>query len=312
MNRSVRVTVPASSANLGPGFDALGLAVNLRNEVLVYPAGGLCSGQEPLICVEIEGCGEAVLPRDRNNMVVCAAMRVFRKARNVPERLRFHLVNRIPLSSGLGSSAAAVVGGLVAANEVCGKPLTQDQILAEAVAMEGHPDNVSAALLGGLTISVTADDGRVIVTQPRVRNDLIFVFCVPKIEISTVKARKSLPARYTRADAVFSLSRAAMLTALLQGGEKSLLRIAMQDRLHQPYRSKLGAGIDKAIDAALNEGALGACLSGSGPTILALTDRNANPDAIGRAMSRAFTAAGVESESLILDVSRQGARVGLG
>lgn len=312
MNRSVRVTVPASSANLGPGFDTLGLAVSLRNEVILCPAGGLCAGREPIICVEVEGCGEDSLPRDRNNMVVGAAMRVFRKAKNVPERLRFRLINRIPLSSGLGSSAAAAVGGLVAANEVCGKPLTQDQILAEAVEMEGHPDNVSAALLGGLTVSVTDADGRVLVTQPRVRNDLILVYCVPKLEISTVKARKILPARYTRADAVFSLSRVAMLTALLQGGEKSMFRAAMEDRIHQPYRCKLGAGIDKAIAAALKEGALGACLSGSGPTILAFTDRTANPDAIGRAMSRAFAAAGVESESHVLDISRQGARVGLG
>jgi homoserine kinase len=312
MSRAVRVTVPASAANLGPGFDTLALAVSLRNEVIIHPAGGLREGGEPIICVDIEGCGQETLPRDRSNMVVAAALRVLRKAVRVPERLRFRLINRVPLSSGLGSSAAATVGGLIAANEVCGKPLTQEEVLALAVEIEGHPDNVSAALLGGLTVSVIDSEGRVLVTQPRVRNDLLFVFCVPKIEVRTPQARKALPARYSREDAVFSLSRVALLTALLQGGEKPMLRVAMEDRIHQPYRSKLAAGIDRAMAAALKEGALGACLSGSGPTVLALADRAANPDAIGRAMSRAFAAARVESESLILDVSRQGARVGLG
>ncbi len=312
MSRAVRVTVPASTANLGPGFDAMGLAVSLRNEVILQPAGAVKAGGDPIVCVDIEGCGAQTLPRDRTNLVVRAALRVLRRAARLPERLRFRLINRIPLSSGLGSSAAATVGGLVAANEICGRPLTPSDLLAAATEMEGHPDNVSAAILGGLTISVTGDDGAVHVAQPRVRNDLLFVFCVPKLEVSTTCARKVLPARYSRPDVVFSLSRAAMLAALLQGGPKPLFRVAMQDRLHQPCRCKLGPGIEKALAAALKEGALGACLSGSGPTVLALTDRTSNPDGIGQAMTRAFAAAGVESESHILDVSRQGVRVGIG
>lgn len=309
MTHAVRVTVPASTSNLGPGFDTLGLALNLRNEFSFQVAGGFRNSPESSIALTVEGRGEGVLPTGRGNLVIQAAEKVFARAKEYPERLSVRLVNRVPLASGMGSSATAIVGGLVAANELCGRPFSTEQLLAIGTEMEGHPDNVTPALYGGLTISVVGEDGQVHLLQPRPRNDLICVFCVPGRPLPTRLARRALPKRYTRADAVFSLSRAAMLSTLLQGGNARLFRVAMQDRLHQPYRAKLMPGLLDAVARAQEAGALGACFSGSGPTILALVDRTGSPDRVGHAMARAFESHRIPSEVLTLNISRVGARV---
>jgi homoserine kinase len=314
VTNSVQVKVPATAGNLGPGFDCLGLAVNLCNEVILQAAGGFRSSGEPNVCVIVDGLGQSSLPAGRGNLVVRAAERVFAQARRIPERLTVRLINRIPPSSGMGSSAAAIVGGLVGANELCrlarpgGRPLKPDQLLAMATEMEGHPDNVAPALLGGFTISVLGDDGAVRVLQPRVRRDLICVFCVPDAALPTAMARRALPKSYRRADVIFSLSRAAMLTVLLQGGGTELLKLAMDDRLHQPYRTKLVPGVAEAVAAAGKAGALGACLSGSGPTVLAFVDRHGSPDLVGSALKKAFAAEGVRADTFILGISPVGAR----
>lgn len=309
MSRSVRVTVPATTSNLGPGFDALGLALNLRNELVVQASDAWSKGGESAVCVSIEGRGERDLPANAQNLAVKAARSLFRAAGRVPERLTFRLVNRIPLCSGLGSSASAVVAGLAAANAICGEPFTTDQLLTMAVEFEGHPDNAAPALLGGLTICVLDEGGKVLVARPRMRNDLQLVFCVPDFALPTKLARKALPKSYTREDAVFSISRAALLAALMEGGDARLLRTAMQDRIHQPYRAALVPGLAGALKAAEAAGALGACISGSGPTALAVTDCNASQEKIGTAMARAFRAKDLSSEVLCLGVSRFGARV---
>lgn len=307
--KSTRVTVPATAANLGPGFDALGLAVNLRNEVILRAAGQMRRSGEAIATISIEGHGVGTLPTGRANLVVKAAQRVFGKVRCVPERLSVKLVNRIPLASGLGSSAAACVGGLVAANVLSGRTLSADQLLEMAAEMEGHPDNIAPALLGGFTICAMGDKKKIHVLQPRVRRDLNCVFCVPQVGIATSKSRRAPPLSYKRSDVVFSLSRAAMLTALLQGGATTLLRVAVQDRLHQPWRATLLPGMAGAMKAAEKAGALGACISGAGPTILAFVERTANSDRIGRAMCRAFASRKIRSEASVLSISTDGARI---
>lgn len=307
--KSTRVTVPATAANLGPGFDALALAVNLRNEVVLQTAGSVRQSGDIMPCIAIEGHGTGQLPSGTGNLVVKGAQRVFKKARRVPARLSVKLVNRIPLGRGLGSSAAATVAGLVAANVLSGRTLNNDQLLEIAADMEGHPDNVAAALLGGLTICAPSENGKIHVLRPRVRRDLNCVFCVPETAISTSKARRAQPRTYPRSDVVFSLSRVAMLTALLQGGTTELLRVAMQDRLHQPWRAKLLPGMAEAMKAAEKAGALGACISGSGPSILAFIDRKGNSDRIGRAMCRAFKSRGTTAEASVLSISTDGARI---
>lgn len=308
MTNSVQVTVPATASNLGPGFDCLGLAVNLCNQVILQTAGGFRSSGEPNVCVTVNGLGEDSLPTGRGNLVVRAAERVFAQAGRIPDRLTVRLINRIPPCSGMGSSAAAIVAGLVGANELCRRPLKPDQLLALAAEMEGHPDNVAPALLGGFTISVVGEDGVIRVLQPRVRRDLICIFCVPDATLPTTRARRALPKSYRRADVVFSLSRAAMLTALLQGGSTGLLKLAMEDRLHQPYRAKLVPGMTEAVAAAVKAGALGACLSGSGPTVLAFTDHHGSTDHVGSALKKAFAAKGVRAETFVLGISSVGAR----
>jgi homoserine kinase len=308
VTNSVQVTIPATASNLGPGFDCLGLAVNLCNEVILQTAGGFRSSGESNVCVTVNGLGEKSLTTGRGNLVVRAAERVFALAGRVPDRLTVRLTNRIPLSSGMGSSAAAIVGGLVGANELCRRPLKPDQLLALATEMEGHPDNAAPALLGGFTISVVGEDGVVRVLQPRIRRDLICVFCVPDKMLPTSKARRALPKSYRRADVVFSLSRTAMLTALLQGGSTGLLKMAMEDRLHQPYRAKLVPGMMEAVAAAVKAGALGACLSGSGPTVLAFVDHHGSPDQVGAALEKAFAAERIRSETFVLSISSTGAR----
>ena len=308
MTNSVQVTVPATAANLGPGFDCLGLAVNLCNEVILQTAGAFRTTGEPNVCVTVEGLGAQSLPTGRGNLAVRAAERVFTQAGRIPDRLTVRLINRIPPCSGMGSSAAAIVGGLIGANELCRRPLKPDQLLALATELEGHPDNVAPALLGGFTISVVGEDGAVSVLQPRVRHDLICVFCVPEMTMPTTRARRALPKTYRRADVVYSLSRTAMLTALLQGGSTGLLKTAMEDRLHQPYRAKLIPGMTDGIAAALKAGALGACLSGSGPTVLAFVDHKGSPDHVGAARTKAFAAEGIRAETFVLSISCVGAR----
>jgi homoserine kinase len=308
VTNSVQVTVPATATNLGPGFDCLGIAVNLCNEVILQTAGGFRSSGEPNVCVTVSGLGEKSLTTGRGNLVVRAAERVFTQARHVPDRLTVRLINRIPLCSGMGSSAAAIVGGLVGANELCRRPLKPHQLLALAAEMDGHPDNAAPALLGGFTISVVGEDGAIRVLQPRVRRDLICVFCVPDKMLPTTRARRALPKSYRRADVVFSLSRTAMLTALLQGGSTGLLKMAMEDRLHQPYRAKLVPGMMEAVAAAVKAGALGACLSGSGPTVLGFVDHHGSPDQVGAAAEKAFAAEGVRAETFVLSISSSGAR----
>ena len=307
--KGVRATVPASTSNLGPGFDTLGLAVGIRNEVRMVAVGPWRRCGRPEVSVAVKGQGGDDVPRGRKNLVYRGALEVFLRVRRCPAALRIELVNRIPTGSGLGSSAAAALGGMVAANALCGGAMGRDELCDLATAMEGHPDNVAPALYGGLTISVVDGNGHVHVLRPRVRRDIVCVFCIPERGVSTRRARDVLPARYARGDAVYSLSRAAMLAALLGGGPHRLFREAMRDSLHQRYRSRFVPGMEEGISAAEKAGALGACLSGAGPAVLALAGRRGHSERIGRAMVRALAKAGRGSEFRIVPITMTGARV---
>ncbi|MBM3925853.1 MAG: homoserine kinase [SAR202 cluster bacterium] len=269
--RSVTVEAPATTANLGPAFDAMGVALDIWNW-LTMEAGGESR-------VEVEGQGSGELPKGRENVVYAAALRLFREAGVEAPPLRIRCRNKIPLKRGLGSSSAAIVGGLVGANALLGNPVSQERMLALAVEMEGHPDNVTPALLGGAQIVVT--DGNKLVTSPvRMPTDLKVVLYVPNGTISTAEARKALPKQVSREDAVFNLGRAALLVNALASDRPQDLRAATEDRLHQPYREHLFPAMKVIIRDALKAGALGAFVSGSGPTVLAL--------ARGREMSIAY------------------------
>ncbi len=226
----VHVRVPASSANLGPGFDSLGLALALYNEVTAEEADG--------VRVAVEGEGVGRLAANERNVVARGVSAAYDAAGRRFPGCALTCVNRIPLSRGLGSSAAAWVGGLVAGNVLLGSPLDRSTVLTLAARAEGHPDNVAAALLGGLTVSAGGGDGAIAVALP-VPSDLHWVTLIPEITSATSEARAVLPSSVPREDAVFNVQRVALLLAALQTRRVDVLGTALDDRLHQPYRVRL-------------------------------------------------------------------------
>lgn len=296
---TVDVVVPANTANLGPGFDTLGMALTLYNRMRFEETDG------PVEVVS-QGEGAGLLETGPDNLVYRSASRVFREVGQVAPALKITVENAIPVSRGLGSSSTAIVGGLVGANALLGSPLDQERLLTLAVEIEGHPDNVAPALLGGFQVCCLTGEGVFHVGIPSPAG-LRVVVCIPDVAVSTEDARRVLPQQYTRADAVFNVSRAALLVAGLLTGRPEVLRTAMQDRIHQPYRAALIPGFEAALQAALDAGAAGACLSGSGSTMLALT--TGNEQVVGEAMAAAVSAAGAGARWLALDVDREGARV---
>jgi len=301
----VKVRVPATTSNLGPGFDTLGMALKLYNEIDLSWAHG--KGET---LTEIEGEGRAELPPGERNPIVQAFRLILPKSR-FPYALRVKMTNRIPLARGLGSSAAARLGGLLAAAALRDfrNPGVED-VVARACALEGHPDNVVPAFHGGLCASMwDGARGRPAWVRLKMPRDLGVVVCVPDFKVSTEDARGLLPAKVPFKDAVRNASRLAMLIGALERGELGLLRLAMQDVLHQPYRRPLMRGMDAVIAAALRAGAFGAALSGAGPSVLALTTRGPKQAKIGRAMRKAFLRCGAKSRALALDVEPEGARI---
>lgn len=296
----VRVTVPATSANVGPGFDALGLALALYNEIELTEADG--------IHVAIEGEGADRLPRDGRNLIVRGARRVYQAAGRAFGGLRVRQWNRIPPSRGLGSSATAWLGGMVGANALLGAPLPTDAVMALAVQEEGHPDNLAAALHGGLTVTCWDAEARAVVTLP-VPAALRFALLVPDREASTAEARAALPASYSREDAVFNVARTGLLVAALARERWDLLGAAMADRLHQPYRSRaLFPWLDRVIAAGRAAGGLGAALSGAGPSVLAVA-LESDAKGVAEAMHEALTGEGVGARTLVLAGDAHGVRV---
>jgi homoserine kinase len=295
---SVRVRVPATSANLGPGFDALGLALALHNELTIAEAEG--------VTVSVRGEGAGELATDGQNLVAGAARTAFAAAGRPFRGLEIHCVNRIPLSRGLGSSAAAWVGGLVGANALLGAPLDGSALLALAAQGEGHPDNVAAALHGGLTVSCETAHGVVAVSLP-VPAPVSWVVLIPETTCSTAQARAVLPERVPRSDAVFNVQRVALVLAALSASRPELLRAAMDDRLHEPYRQRLFPWMPAVAAAAREAGALSCVLSGAGPSLLAPVTGAAAP--VGEAMMRAAAAAGIAARTRVLGVDTAGATV---
>ena len=297
MSRRVHVTIPATSANLGPGFDALGLALTLYNEVEVSAAS------ETTVAVEGEGAGR--LPSSDKNVIVRAMRLVYEAAGRRAESWAIRCVNRIPPARGLGSSAAAWVGGIAAANALLGSPLDRAAMLKLAARAEGHPDNVAAAVYGGLTVASGDGETVVALTLP-VPPALVWVALIPEVTSSTSEARAVLPATVPRADAVFNVQRVALLLASLQAGRVDTLGAALDDRLHQPYRRKLFPWMPAVIDAARSAGALGCALSGAGPSLLAIAPGVTEGDAVATAMQKALSRAGIAGTARTLSVDTRG------
>lgn len=267
MIRRVTVRVPASTANLGPGFDCLGMALDIYNAVSISAS--------PSFQIEVTGEGAGVLPRDGQNIAYKALQALADEAGREVSPLRLELNNGIPLARGLGSSAAAIVGALVAADHFFDARLPVDALLELACRLEGHPDNVAPALLGGCTV-VVRDGQRLVHSPVPLPPGLVAVLFVPDFALATADARRVLPRHVEMADAVFNAGRTALLATCLATGRLDLLRVATQDALHQPWRRALFPAMEVLFRAALDAGALCAFLSGAGPAVLALTVHDAD------------------------------------
>lgn len=267
MPAAVKVKVPATVANLGPGFDALGLAVRMHLEIDIEP-------RRDSIEIMVEGEGAEQLPQDDTNLVIRSMNAFFDFVGRRPPGFAVRVKNPIPLGSGLGSSAAAVVGGLFAARAITGRSVPQTDMVQLAVGIEGHPDNVMPALLGGLVVCYRADvagDLRYYRMEPSAR--LVPIVAVPAEGFSTNEARKALPSDVTFEDAQFTASRAALLVAALTSGAGSdVLADAMSDRLHEPHRLKLMPET-AAVHQACKEAGLPVALAGAGPSLLVVVPK---------------------------------------
>ncbi len=301
----VTVRVPATTANLGSGFDAIGAALDWHSFVSLAPA--------PTLQVEVQGEGSESIPTDERNIAVRAVYAFLErvpseKTKPLRQGFRLHLDNRFPLTRGLGSSAAARVGVLVAANALLGEPLTVPQLLALAVALEGHADNVAAALLGGIVVAVPSKRG---VAWARFLPplELHLALLIPRFPLETEKARAVLPSSVPRADAVFNVGRTALLVASLATGQIHNLHLAMQDLLHQPYRQSLMPWLPRAFEAALDAGALGVHLSGAGPTVAAWCENETVAETVAKAMWQSLNEIGVESDWRVVGLDVSGATV---
>lgn len=265
LREKVTVKVPASTANLGPGFDTLGMALSLYAWLEIKSAAQTV--------FHLYGEHLTGLPVDKSNLIYEVAQMVFDEAGvSVPE-LEISMYSDIPLTRGLGSSASAIVAALAGANALIGSPLSNDKLLDMATALEKHPDNVGASLCGGIiTAAWDGQDVDYIRIEPH--QDLQALVIVPDFQLSTSKARDVVPKQFGKSDVVHNVSRSSLLVAALASGRLDMIQKAMSDRIHQPYRASLVPGMTQILEQAAEHGALGAALSGAGPTVLALVDRH--------------------------------------
>lgn len=282
MHKKIKISVPASSANLGPGYDSLGLALEIRDFVTAKLND---SGE---VKVEIQGFGSESLPKDESHLIAKTILQTANKFNLPITGFTLECENNIPQGRGLGSSAAAVVCGLVLARELAKADLSDDLLLQEASLIEGHPDNVAACLMGGLTISWQTEKGNVNTRSINVNPAVVPIVGIPEKELSTKQARNLIPNQVPHVDAVFNSARTALLVAALVADPSSLFD-ATADRLHQEYRRSAYPESMQLVDD-LRASGVAACISGAGPTVLALATKENSALTTGVITSSGFTA----------------------
>lgn len=300
----VTIKVPATSANCGPGFDALGLALTLYN-TFTYEL--LPQGQYELT-VEGEGKEDKSMQASPANLAFAGFYKIWRLKNQPDTGLKVHMHNAIPLARGLGSSSSAIVAGLMAANALTGNTFTKEELVPLASELEGHPDNVAPALVGGFTISFM-DEGTAHTMRLEPKKPFHLIALIPNMPLSTAKARSVMPITIPLTDGVFSMSRAALLVASLATGDYSQLSLALEDKFHQPYRLPLIPGAKEAIEAAKLHGAYQGIISGAGSTLMAYAPLEADTMAIGKAMQAALEEKGLTSSFKVLAVDLTGAKI---
>ncbi|MBQ2870529.1 homoserine kinase [bacterium] len=304
----VTAKVPATTANIGPGFDCFGMALPIYNEITieetVMPGTGIeisviSNNQDELDIMSI--------PTDKNNIVYKAVELLYNSIGQTPSELKITIKSDIPIAKGLGSSASVIVGGLLAANELLGRPADEAALLSIATEVEGHPDNVTPAIVGGVVISSQEEDGRVVYRKLDWPEEWKIMVCVPDYELATDIARSVIPKEIPLKDAAFNLRRSAMFVHAVSTKDEKLMKLALTDKLHQPYRMNLVPGLSEIIENLKHEeDVLGCVLSGAGPAVLVITTGNSQ-DRIKEIVKNTWYNLNVKSDVNILKVEEKGA-----
>lgn len=308
MPNTVSISVPATTANLGSGFDCIGVALTLYNHFKFTRRQGDLS-------IQVSGTESDRVATDKSNLVYQSFIKFYEYLGQNPPSVCIEIELGVPLARGLGSSATAIVGGLVAGNKLANEPLNLTAVIELAIAIEGHPDNVVPALLGGCRLAATGVNDELqrqeghkewMICDVPWDAGVVPVVAIPDFELSTATARRVLPSEVSRADAIFNAAHLGLLVRGLETGNGDWIRAALQDRLHQPYRQALIRGYDAVRDAALAAGAYGLVISGAGPTLLALTD-NTRAATVVKAMQQTWLNEGVTADVRSLAIDTQGA-----
>ncbi len=296
MSGSDSFRVPASTSNLGAGFDALSLALQRYLKI------SLQAGDKSEIAAR--GVNAELIPTTPDNLIVRVAASVAKQRHRQLPAFRMTIDNEIPLARGMGSSAAAIIAGITCYELLTEDKLSEREIFRYAFEFEPHPDNLAAALRGGLVAAAVAADGEVLIAKLTVPEGIRPVVVIPAFELSTEKARAVLPQSYSRKDAVYNIQRSALTIAALTTGDWAMLREAMRDRIHQPYRAPLIPGLEEILD--LNTpGLIAVALSGAGPTVLALA-KPADAENVGRAIAGVFERHGVKASPHLVNIDNEG------
>ena len=300
LTSTITVIVPATTANLGPGFDCIGAALTLYNEFKFTSADAGFS-------ISVTGVEADRVKTDGSNLAYQAFLKLYQHLDQKPPSVQIDINLGVPLARGLGSSATAIVGGLIGANHLAGSPLNQTEVMELAIALEGHPDNVVPALLGGCRLAATNETNEWQICDIPWHQNLIPVVAIPDFELSTAEARRVLPDQVSRADAIFNTAHLGLLLRALETGRGDWLKAALQDRLHQPYRQALIPGYETVRAAAVAAGAYGMVISGAGPTLLALVDTE-RAATVETEIASAWKEAGITASVRSLAIDTQGAK----
>ncbi len=308
----VSVKVPASSANIGPGFDCLGMALPIYNTITIEETVLPGTGIEINVISDEETINEMVfddIPKDENNLVYKAVEMLYNSIGQEPSELKINIQTGIPITRGLGSSSSIVVGGLLAANKLLGNPADETALLAIATEVEGHPDNVAPAILGGVVLATQEEDGTLSYCKLDWPEEWDISVCIPDFQLSTEIARSILPKEVPMQDAIFNAKHLAMLIKAIETNNPRLMKVALKDRLHQPYREKLVPGMKEIMEAFKHEdGVLGCVLSGAGPSLLVISHKY-DLDKVKSVVKDIWEAQNISCEIRTMKVEEQGAVV---
>ena len=308
----VSVRVPATSANIGPGFDCLGIALPIYNTISIEETVLPGTGVEINVIPESPVIDEMSLehiPLDKNSLAYKAVELLYNSIGQTPSELKINIYSNIPIARGLGSSSSVIVGALIAANELLGRPADEAALLSIACELEGHPDNIAPAIVGGLVLASQEEDGSVVYRKITWPQQWAITVCTPDFELSTEIARSALPKEVPMKDAIYNVQRLAMFIHAVNNIDSDLMKYALKDKLHQPYRMKLIPGLEKIMNNLKHEeNVLGCVISGAGSSILVISEKN-NLDRIKTIVRDTWAEQNIKCDIKTMNVEENGATV---